>query len=158
MGGMVTVKSTFNESSIISEYREYQSTSMSSLENTTRYTRGAMTQYAPGHSEAQCNQWSPWDAVQHYSSAVRHYLHYSLVTPVHLIPSCTVSCSPISNSPGNILATYFHRFYSMTFGRLLNCNFSLILFILESKTSLLSPSFPFYFFISFIKCLGPLKL
>ena len=69
---------------VIYEYSEYQCTSMSSLENTTGYTRGAMTQYAPGHSESQCNQWSPWDAVQHYSSAVRHYLHYSLVTPVQL--------------------------------------------------------------------------
>ena len=128
---------------------------MSLLENTIGYTQGAMTQYAPGHSEAQCNQWSPWDAVQHYSSAVRHYLHYSLVTPVHLIPSCTGSCNPISNSPGNILALYFHRFHSMAFGHLLNFNFSQ-----SSSSSSLKPhcsALVSHFISSFRKILGPSK-
>ena len=74
---------------------------------------------------------------------------------VHLIPSCTGSCNPISNSPGNILALYFHRFHSMAFGHLLNFNFSQ-----SSSSSSLKPSCaaPVYHFISsFRKILGPSK-
>ena len=75
--------------------------------------------------------------------------------PVHLIPSCTGSCNPISNSPGNILALYFHRFYSMVFGHLLTFNFSQY-----SSSSNLKPhcAAPVSHFISsFRKILGPSK-
>ena len=76
---------------------------------------------------------------------------------VHLIPSCTGSCNPISNSPGNILALYFHRFHSMAFGHLLNFNFS---HSQSSSSSSLKPhcsALVSHFISSFRKILGPSK-
>ena len=71
--------------------------------------------------------------------------------PVHLIPSCTVSCSPISNSPGNILATYFHRFHSMAFGHLLTFNFSQSSSYSSLKPPCSAPVSHLKFFLPFVK-------
>ena len=129
---------------------------MSLLENTTGYTRGAMTQYAPGHSEAQCNQWSPWDAVQHYSSAVRHYLHYSLVTPVQIQCISFRAALDLATPSATLLETSWHS----TFIASIQCLLATFNFSQSSSSSSLKPpcAAPVSHFISsFRKILGPSK-